>query len=87
MKFWRKTPKALLHSSYKVVKIVLVNMGYLKSVYIHESSSTAETREINHANFGLFGEPHLTKKQVYFLFNNLHHANTKQHSVSISSTG
>lgn len=33
-------------------------------------------REINHANFGMFGEPHLTKKQVYFIFINLYHANT-----------
>lgn len=63
---------------------MLLNMGNLKSVYIHESSSTAEMREINHANFGLFGEPHLTKKQVYFLFINLHHANTK-HNIQCQS--
>lgn len=69
--------KALRHSSYKVNKIVLVNMDYLKSVYIQKSSSTTETMEINHANFGLFGEPRFTKKKVYFLFINPHHANTK----------
>lgn len=60
--------KALRHSSYKVNKIVLVNMDYLKSVYIQKSSSTTEKMEINHANFGLFGEPRFTKKGVLSLY-------------------
>lgn len=43
-------------------------MGYVKSAYIQKSTSTAEMREIYHANFGMFGEPHLTIKRKYTCF-------------------